>query len=158
MKIEKLQSLSDYVTFLEYNMVLKNSTNALWLDAKKFKQLTLSYRDFLKQPLNLSMFVPCKEADGKWVVLEEPKQLSDKDSEVYYSSTDEEMKEYQQAKERVLFEGFEWQKPNEEYSEGSLICTDKWVCYDSSLKYRCIESLIEYQPTLTPNAIKQLGL
>ena len=51
-----------------------------------------SYANFLKQPLELWMFVPCKLVDGVWVVLEEKKPFQDN----YF--------EYQQAKDICVFE------------------------------------------------------
>ena len=62
----------------------------------------LNYADFLSKPLELGMFVPCK--DG--VTLEEPKQ---EDYTKHYELTNlrfykSNKEEYQQAKEAVLFE------------------------------------------------------
>jgi len=66
------------------------------------------YANFLIQPLTLGMFVPAKLVDGVWTVLEEPKKrvLSYHDgiSEDYHPM---DLEEYQEAKGRILFEGFE---------------------------------------------------
>lgn len=70
------------------------------------------YKDFLKQPLKLEMFVPCDE-DGD--VLSEPKEL-DKycKAEKCNCGNDGEYErdcsfiEYKKSKEKVLFEGFEF--------------------------------------------------
>jgi len=56
-----------------------------------------NYANFLKQPLELWMFVPCDD-DGN--ILEEPKHN-------WTLGLWARQKEYQQAKERCLFEGFE---------------------------------------------------
>jgi len=67
------------------------------------------YAEFLKQSLTLGMFVPC-DLDGN--VLEEPKRDFEEDEvsergrceDAFY----EDNNDYQEAKERVLFKGFEF--------------------------------------------------
>lgn len=88
------------------------------------------YANFLKQPLELGMFVPCDE-DGN--VLEEP---ICQEYALYN-------KKYQKSKERCLFEGFTEQ-------EASYIIS----CSDNKI----IEDLVTYKPKLTPTAQKQIGL
>ena len=61
------------------------------------------YALFLKQFLEIWMFVPCDD-DGN--VLEEPNPFYDFDTQDYYYLC----QEYQKAKEKVLFEGFEVKK------------------------------------------------
>jgi hypothetical protein len=69
------------------------------------------YANFLKQPLKLEMFVPCNE-DGEIL---NPEYVGGKEV-IYDSSVQDAMMdkvlEYQKAKEKVLFEGFEWKKSN----------------------------------------------
>lgn len=70
----------------------------------------LKYANFILKPLELWMFVPCKLVEGVWVVLEEPIKYKNW-TNFDYSGTDigfEDEKlcrEYQQAKERCLFDG-----------------------------------------------------
>jgi hypothetical protein len=65
-----------------------------------------SYAKFLKQPLKLGFFIPCDEND---VPLVEPKDYVCFINGIggHIDVTFQEYKLYQQAKERVLFEGFE---------------------------------------------------
>jgi hypothetical protein len=97
------------------------------------------YANFLKQPLELWMFVPCDD-DGN--VLEEIKPYQDN----YFK--------YQQAKERCLFDGFEFEKQKDYYII-TLNGNGLWVSWNKSKK---IENLIEFNLQLTPTALKQIGL
>jgi len=56
----------------------------------------VNYANFLKQPREIWMFIPCKFVDGVWVVLEEKKPFQDN----YH--------EFVEAKERCLFKGFKF--------------------------------------------------
>lgn len=103
------------------------------------------YARFLKQPLKLEMFVHCDE-DGN--ILEEPNP-----KEIYPVPTAEEeidfldcLEQYQQAKEKVLFEDIP-------------IAQAKWLVNTFST----IEHLSDIANTISPiylteNAIKQIGL
>lgn len=94
-----------------------------------------NYANFLKQPLELGMFVPCDE-DGN--ILEEP------DCNLDIRMV--EMKEYQQAKERCLFEKSKYGMGTiKEIIKCSKIIEDLITC-----------SKLELQ--LTQTAIKQIGL
>lgn len=73
----------------------------------QFKDTVVNYANFLKQPLKLEMFVPCDDEGnvlkkehyfdyGRYYVL---KTHSENDFKIF--------NEYQNAKEKVLFEGFE---------------------------------------------------
>ena len=90
----ELKSMSDFV--------LSRSINAPFV--QRFTECE-NYANFLKQPLILSMFVPCGN-NGE--VLEEPsnyKEWNKKECAWWENYT--ECLEYQQAKKRCLFEGFE---------------------------------------------------
>lgn len=117
----------------------------------QFADKVMAYANFLKQPLELWMFVPC-DKDGS--VVEKPECSLDKECA---SPT---CVKYQQAKERVLFEGFEVRKmkgwnildfPNNQYSKDFSV-------FEDAFKELTIEDLIKYNLTLTPTAIKQIGL
>ena len=66
------------------------------------------YANFLNQPLKKGMFVPCDEEDN---ILQEPKKENYTDNtgfvnNAYFIETND----YQKAKERVIFDGFELTK------------------------------------------------
>lgn len=116
----------------------------------------VDYANFLNKPLKLEMFVPCDE-DGNFLTKSTMSEDTCED-DCNHKSCVSEMNEcikYQKAKEKVLFEGFE-------------VCnrTTKIDCvvYNEDhitlilLKDKTIEYLINRNLTLTPNAIKQLGL
>ena len=74
------------------------------------------YATFLSQPLNIGMFVPAIEVDGKWEVLEMPKNFEATMKGNYFTSSKSELfllQQYQQYKDKVLFEGFDSKKRNE---------------------------------------------
>jgi len=119
-----------------------------------------NYVNFLKQPLELYMFVPCKLVDGVWVVLEEPKYFKIDNSDFNNFNYADYCLEYQQAKERVLFEGFRLNGKYLWMEESLFMISDN---YTESLKnYGNIESLLKkYLPKniqLTATAQKQIGL
>lgn len=104
------------------------------LSGKKLWQI-IEYAQFLKTTLNLGMFVPCV------------------DNEVFNYSKHGNENEYQQAKERVLFEGFRIE---------NCTITNDIICIGEGLTlYHTIEDLlIDFKGdiTLTKSAQKQLGL
>lgn len=123
----------------------------------------ISYANFLKQKLELWMFVPCKFVEGVWVVLEEPKRWND--FLQYPESFDGnkewyELYEYQEAKDRVLFEGFEIKNHDKTIicQSENIISMWKHLEEDWILGFDCIEDLVKYNLELTPTAQKQIGL
>ena len=155
----KLISMTDFV--LEQEKLNQKNTSRLAC-------LCANYAQFLKQPLTLGMFVPC-DLDGN--VLEEP---SKKDMEWFkglaygdFSCDYTRIFEFIEAKERVLFEGFEIKVSNitNNLQNDFLIISetneiighenkDQWF-FNS---YKKVEDLINYDLTLTETAIKQIGL
>jgi len=122
----------------------------------------IDYANFLKQPLTLGMFVPCD--DGGNVLKEinyaegiSTEDIVTKDGDTYYcNGVGYDSLEYSsillQAKERVLFENFELDEyGNLFYGLDGLI---------SNWKDKPIEQLLhkDLDITLTPTAIKQIGL
>lgn len=108
--------------------------------------LTQNYAKFLKQPLELWMFIPCDEEGN---VLEKPNPLVDVNNRL--------KKQYQQAKDRVLFEGFTmFGKDCIELKESNG--KSKVDIFIYQLKEMTAKELISYDITLTPTAINQLGL
>lgn len=130
-----------------------------------------NYAKFIKQPLELWMFVSC---DEKGNVLEEPKNYvtwlglhESKGSTIGFT----EHEKYQQAKERCLFEGFEvgrysGSKDNHfDYIDNSNyqfrlwtkdVGSNVWKSCDN--KFKTVEDLVKYNIQLTQTAIKQIGL
>jgi len=128
--------------------------NRLGLDGNTYKcfaEKVINYANFLKQPLSIEMFVPCKLVDGFWVVLEEP---IDNTCENCNHKQDFDIccrfEEYQEAKERCLFEGFT-------FEHTSVV---KYENYVFSIKDKTIENLIRIYcyPKLTDSAQKQIEL
>ena len=121
------------------------------------------YANFLKQKLYLWMFVPCKLVDGVLVVLEEP-NFYDKYGTNFEPIQNIEYaidhREYQEAKERVLFEGIEYVEAKQEGHHSFLrICKSlSTINYPSFWRRNTVEDLIPYNLKLTPTALKQIGL
>lgn len=142
----KLISMTDFV--------LEQIPISTMTDVAQMK-LCRRYADFLKQPLKLGMFIPCDEHD---VPLKKPNQIYKKGAFTTGHNYTKEGFKYQQAKERVLFEGFEIKK----YTKGNMLTKDgNSVCAVSDLRHFEIENILthfEIEPTLTQSAIKIIGL
>jgi len=116
-------------------------------DSIDSESMMYNYANFLNQPLTLGMFVPCDE-DG--CVLEEP-EFHEPNNENEIGDYDELRYQYQQAKDKVLFEGFEI--CNRTSNIDCVVCKDDHLSL-KLLKGKTIEYLINRNLTLTPNAIK----
>lgn len=144
---------------LESNNKIAKSYNR-----EKCGDLIFKYANFLKQPLELWMFVPCDENGN---VLEEPKNYKEWDIKklnVLYDLDLSKYEEYQQAKKRCLFEGFEYKrtnydlatlhhlslKENREWVENKNYC----IVYLKDFESKTIEDLVKYNLQLTPTALK----
>ena len=115
---------------------------------KDYRFLRDKYDLFLEQPLTLSMFVPCGD-DGE--VLGEPMSYK-KYLNVSNTMSGSDIllcQQYQQAKERCLFEGFE--AVNDELINNGVLF---WVGkFDGK---ETIENCISSNLTLTQSAINQI--
>ena len=145
--MEKLISMTEFV--LEQYEKYENLA--------KYCESVYNHANFLRQTLNISMFVPAKFIDGVWVVLEEPNPISIGEQihkNLYEAIYDlKEVEEYESAKSNVLFEGFVLIKEHTEYW---LLMKD---LFDYKLfKNETIEGLVKFKPTLTTTAKKQIGL
>lgn len=139
----KLKKMTDFV--LEQNNTIPKDLKLI----NNYKNI-INYANFLKQPLKLEMFVPCSRENGLPLSLE---GLTDSEGFVL----DEiEFNEYEQAKEKVLFEDFELTENN----KGEKLLLGDYTCLKVlDLDKMNIELLTKYTTiNLTPNAIKQLGL
>jgi len=156
--MEKLISMTDFVLEQDKKASLGGAYDKI-----------VRYAKFLKQSLTLGMFVPCDENGN---VLEEINE--DYPNNVEYF---EEIEQYNKAKKRCLFEGFECNY----FDLGGAEITNKssfeiinkdniQICiYKSKPNYfiwnntngkehPIIEDLIKYKPLLTPTSQKQLSL
>lgn len=143
---------------LPYKELEKEYDYALTLIAK-FR----NYAEFLKQPLTLGMFVPC-DADGnvfdKTPEEKESNLRSSRDGgwwQEYYEYRDK----YQEAKDRVLFEGFELSITKDAIINNALVIIrmhkdNNFSC--SGKQVVTIEDLVKYDLVLTESAKKQIGL
>jgi len=117
------------------------------------------YANFLKQPLKLGMFVPCDEND---VPLVEPENYDlwckYGDFTQYGKSLTDICRPYQQAKDHVLFEGFELVESYENWFTVE-IASDDFSEQLTVSKQETIEDLLTYSFNpefyLTASAIKQ---
>lgn len=127
----KLLSMIDFV--------LENAKQP-YVEGTKYKDL-VNYAKFLKQNLNLGMFVPCDEDED---ILEEPKDYEQRLPNMMTEYNDE-VYRYKQAKEKVLFVF----KPHFDIS----------VIKHHISQGRNIEYLANFgELELTESAIKQIGL
>ena len=144
----KLVSMIDFVLNHEFKL--------------DFYKSTLKYATFLNQPLNIGMFVPSIEVDGKWEVLEMPKNFEATMKGNYFTSSKSELfllQQYQQYKDKVLFEGFEVKKNI--YIRNGLLTTfflrDNEI-WEINRKFKTINDLIKYDITLTAKGQELSGL
>jgi len=113
---------------------------------------TSNYANFLKQPLELWMFVPCGE-NGNVLELPHPSNYN-MQADVAYDLYNEDIQVFMKAKERVLFEGFE-------IKDGLSVCDENSIIhvfwnYENIWKLSkgisTIEDLVKYNLTLTQTA------
>ena len=115
------------------------------LSDKQVRDIRDNFDSFLSQSLELWMFVPCDE-DGN--VLEEPDSIGVGNYFYYEKALDQ----YQQAKERCLFEGLQF-----DYETATVYYGIGLVIYMLGAS-KTIEDLVKYNLELTPTAQKQIGL
>jgi len=100
------------------------------------------YANFLKQPLELWMLVPCDKYGN-------PYKYDDNTGHNAYD------REYREAKERCLFANLSADKVNDYY----FIERDKKYVFALGLdNLRIVEDLVKYNLQLTPTAQKQIGI
>jgi hypothetical protein len=161
MEVFRLINMTDFVLQESKGGQQVNSiTSQLYHDLRRIKK----YANFLKQPLKLEMFVPVDE-DGN--VLECPIYNTEHSDSCYCNSCEKETKRYDelykkytQAKEKVLFEGFEIYKHTKDCIIKDNEIIFEWMENRFSHTGTTIESLTLSHDNfnLTPNAIKQLAL
>ena len=129
-----------------------------------------NYANFLSQTPQLYMFVSC---DSEENVLEEPKLKHSFDvhgeAKVHYDAFEFNKKQYQQAKERCYFEGFEVDYSNNEPDNKwiRLKCGKLYITFcenlitvnypfQDSIYITSLEQLTDYNLTLTATAQKEI--
>lgn len=125
---DKLISMTNFVenTKLEVSKVKETDSKVLYAS---YLSDIFNYADFLKQPLTLGMFVPC---DEKGNIINEP--YNDGINDQYYNSA---IDAYNEAKSRVLFEGFEFES-KEHLEDFSILKNDK-ISFNYDDKYKTFE-------------------
>lgn len=123
-----------------------------------------NYANFIKQPNELWMFVPC-DKDGN--ILEDC-AVTNEDEQYYHFL-------YEQAKERCLFEGFEVIEDKYYHTKREIIYLPNtqiqvWrkltyhngevetFFFDYYNEFKTVEDLLKYNLQLTQTAINQIGL
>lgn len=170
----KLISMTAFVLEKSKISVLPLTIKETFKEGSKITNDIFKYANFLNQPLKLEMFVPCDE-EGSFLVesLDYDEKLCNYcplDKKGVYgvdggykagcegSRCDDAREnyniEYEQAKEKVLFEGFEIYTNKEE----EMFILGDYTCLKvSDLENGTIEDLVKYvYIKLTPNAIKRI--
>lgn len=124
----------------------------------QFSKKVCRYALFLNQLIELWMFVPCDEEGN---VLTEPRRASFLDSPSVIVDLDEQLKKYNKAKERVLFENFELVEKHKNWFDLKVVFED-FDLEVSITSGETIEDLLTHSLDcgweLSKNAIKNLGL
>jgi hypothetical protein len=147
--MKKLISMCDFI--LEQNNLNKGQYSGNRAQDKLIELYSniYNYAKFLKQPLELRMFIPCDENSDQ--ITQRHYQYFDNDDE--YNGY---LNQYQQAKERCLFEGFEFQRETNNYY--FLIYNSRYTFTLNKKAKSTIEDLINKDLQLTPTALKQIEL
>ncbi|QHB38691.1 hypothetical protein HWC92_gp19 [Flavobacterium phage vB_FspS_morran9-1] len=129
----KLISMTDFVLDKYKNAPIEDYDQV----NETFINSVIKYAEFLKQPLKLEMFVPCV------------------DNEPFNYSKHGNKKEFEQAKDKVLFENYSVVKQSTYFIVVDSHGRNVWLSWNES---KTIESLINEvtEVSLTPNAIKRI--
>ena len=139
--MDKLIPLIDYVLEQDLPQPIRRTAGQM-----------VKYGLFLKQKLELWMFVPCKLVKSVWIVLEEPVYINP--SNKFYNA--DYVKEYQEAKDMVLFEDIKYTpaKNKDSYDIVSICKEVSVMNYPKFWEGKTVESLISYNLSLTASAKK----
>jgi len=145
MKDFKLIPMTDFVLHIKNNG--KKEYDPFFDNFKL--ELIYNYTDFLKQPLKLGMFVACWFRNGIYTPIKSTDLINTTDL----------FKEWNQAKENVLFKGFEYVGECEQFWElnhylgyGLFIEKNKLISIEKALLNN------DFDIELTESAIKKIGL
>jgi len=150
------------------NTVFGEYLNTKNIQDYEYRYLRFQYDQFLLQKLEFWQFVPSKLVEGFWVVLEEPNlrdcHIEDSGGRLF----NQRMQEYQEAKDRVLFEGFECYVNNQIMSDNIIvnIVNNNFyfeLVFEDKLPkslgiLNSIEDLVQCNLKLTASAKKTLGI
>lgn len=163
----KLQSMTSFMDEVSKVYIPKNDEKLENEFHKRFFDLTTTYKEFLRQPLALGMFIAVDEEGN---VLEEPSDYDYyvSDNEQYFNGDVDECKKYVEAQEKVLFKGFSKngeELENKHLSLSIYLETFEFIehtknGYGGGDIGKTIESLANcnIDLELTPSALKQIGL
>lgn len=144
-----LIGMTDFVLEQKYTTTLDMSQIDFYDKELAVLSRIRNYANFLKQELTLNMFVPTDE-DGN--VLEIPDSIG-VGNDFYLERAEN---QYKEAKEKVLFEGFE------RFNEYCAIHSKHKAVYidDEYCQSHIVEDLINHEDlfSLTESALKQIGL
>ena len=148
METFRLKSMTDFVINKRKELLRHSEYKN---DLENYANIIYNYAQFLKHPLKLEMFFPCDE-DGD--ILDEPEDYEVRLPNMMTEYNDE-VYRYKQAKEKVLFEGFEITDETE-----FLISKYGFSLYFNQIEDFNIEHLLTWsnEIQLTENAIKQIGI
>ena len=139
----KLVSMTDFV-LEQRNIYVEDRITKANVGLHVYLSKTSNYANFLKQPLQLGFFVPCDE-DGN--VLEEPNSKNyNEETNGWFNACNE----YQQAKERVIFDSF--------YVFDDTLYQNDEMFWVGQFGDTTIEDLTPFNLTITENAIKKYNL
>jgi hypothetical protein len=113
---------------------------------KRFKMI-INYTNFITQTIILGQFIPC---DKEGNVLEKPKEHLTNRS-LYYKEFDQ----YQEAKERVLFKGFEVDRSLNGFLAIYTQYPVKYIYSFGKFRFKTIEDLTHLNLELTDNALNK---
>ena len=129
----------------DFGKLLKDKSDS------EYRRLRENFDNFLEKPLKLGYFIPCDEEGD---ILEEPTNYEKRLLNMMTEYNDE-VYTYYQAKAKVLFEGFEYDKEND------------WVTYNEFARFFASElqngkvedlfKLIKDEITLTETSKKEIG-
>ena len=120
----------------DFGKLLKDKSDS------EYRRLRENFDNFLEKPLKLGYFIPCSEMDNPII---------------FYGGipSKKKLELFEEAKQRVLFEGFEYDKEND------------WVTYNEFARFFVSElqngkvedlfKLIKDEITLTETAKKEIG-
>jgi len=134
----------------------------------KVEELTLTFKSkgevlqkivnnakFRKLPIEKWMLVPCDEEGN---VMKKPSEVGFLGSQEM--QWDFYKQKYQQAKEKVLFEGFECNNYDSilKIENKNILIAQKVGKFNWMFTFKTIEDLVKHNLTLTPSAIKKFNL
>lgn len=154
MENNKLIGMTDFV--------LQQSKGMEEQDSIPFSYEVIDYAKFLKQPLKLEYFVPCY-SNGEPIKKPDAHKVPEMSPELQSEYWNEWNADYDKGLEKVLFEGFEFEKDNGTWfhivKNDNNLNWRKDGGYFEFFKGYDIEKISRYiDLTLTPSAIKKLGL